>query len=165
MEEGGQQEAGGYTPREAIKRLFRAAIALVTLVAVGTLGYMEIENWNFSDSLYMVYITMSTIGFTEVRELDNTGRLWTAFIGIGGIEFRLEEFTVSEGSWLSNHSLARLDISKQAGARILAIRKEDGKFNTNPTGQDRISTGDTLIVLSTPEQIRNMECLMDSGLN
>ena len=68
-----------------MKRLLRAGIALVTLVVVGTIGYMEIENWNFSDSLYMVYIAMSTIGFTEVRELDNTGRLWTALVGIGGI--------------------------------------------------------------------------------
>lgn len=78
----------------------------------------------------------------------------------GGIEFRLEEFTVPEDSWLSDHSLARLDISKQTGARVLAIRKDGGKFNTNPAGQDRISAGDTLIVLGTPEQIKNMEYLM-----
>lgn len=85
MAEVGQQRPEGYASREALKRLLRAGIALVTLVVVGTIGYMEIENWNFSDSLYMVYITMSTIGFTEVRELDNTGRLWTALVGIGGI--------------------------------------------------------------------------------
>lgn len=72
----------------------------------------------------------------------------------GGIEFRLEEFTVPEDSWLSDHSLARLDISKQTGARVLTIRKDGGKFNTNPTGQDRISAGDTLIVLGPPEQIK-----------
>lgn len=83
MAEVGQQGPEGHAAREALKRLLRAGIALVTLVVVGTIGYMEIENWNFSDSLYMVYITMSTIGFTEVRELDNTGRLWTALVGIG----------------------------------------------------------------------------------
>lgn len=347
MAESGQRNLGDYTRREASKRILRAGLALVTLVVVGTIGYMELEGWNFSDSLYMVYITMSTIGFTEVRELDNVGRLWTALIGIGGIgtfayaagtlielavegtvrgyfgnrrmrneidrlevhyilcgygrvghevaeelvsegvpfivvdrdesvaarcreegyfalvgsgyddevlesagtrrargliaavasdadnvfitlsarrmnprlhivarynsddsaaklimagadrtlsphyiggrhlaslatrpsvvdfldvishgggiEFRLEEFTVPEDSRLSDHSLGNLDIARQTGARILAIRKDGGKFNTNPSGQDRVSAGDTLIALGTPEQIKNLERLMDRG--
>lgn len=347
MAESGQRSSDSYTRREAAKRLLRAGIALVTLVVVGTMGYMEIAGWSFSDSLYMVYITMSTIGFAEVRELDNAGRLWTALIGIGGIgtfayaagslielavegtvrgyfrnrrmkneidklenhyilcgygrvgrevaqellsesvpfivvdrdesvvarcraegylaltgsgyddgvlesvgtrrargliaavasdadnvfitlsarrinpklyivarynsdesaakltmagadrtlsphyiggrhlaslatrpsvvdfldvvshgggiEFRLEEFTVPEDARFSDRSLGSLDISKQTGARVLAILKDGGKFNTNPAGRDGISPGDTLIVLGTPEQIRNMERLMDNG--
>jgi voltage-gated potassium channel len=81
----------------------------------------------------------------------------------GGIEFRLEEFTVPEDSRLTGHSLGSLGIAKRTGARVLAIRRDSGKFNTNPTGEDSISSGDTLIVLGTPEQIRNMENLMDSG--
>jgi hypothetical protein len=43
MADAGQQETQGYTPREAINRLLRAAAALVTLVVVGTFGYMRIE--------------------------------------------------------------------------------------------------------------------------
>lgn len=83
----------------------------------------------------------------------------------GGIEFQLEEFTVPENPWLSDHSLGRLDVSKQTGSRILAIRRDGGKFNTNPSGQDGISPGDTLIVLGTPEQRRNMENLMDRAVH
>ena len=33
----------------------------------------------------MVFITMSTIGFTEVREMGDAGRLWTVLIGVAGI--------------------------------------------------------------------------------
>lgn len=48
-----------------------------------------------------------------------------------------------------------------AGIGSQAIRKDGGKFNTNPAGQDRVSADDTLIFLGTPEQIRNMERLME----
>ena len=326
--------------------MLRAAVALVALVVLGTFGYMEIEGWNFSDSLYMVYITMSTIGFTEVRELNNGGRIWTAVVGIGGIgtfayaasslielavegtvrgyfrnrrmrkdidrlenhyilcgygrvgrevaedlysdgvpfvildqeqgivekcisrgyrailgeassdtvletagvrrakgliatvdsdadnvfvtlsarkmnpelhivaransdesagkltmagadrtlspysvggrrlaslatrpsvvdfldivsrgeagiEFRLEEFVVPHDSRFDSHVIGELDVARKTGARILAVRGKGDKFNTNPSAQDQVSPGDTLIVLGTPEQIKNMERLMD----
>lgn len=94
MAEVGQQGPEGYASREALKRLLRAGIALVTLVVVGTIGYMEIENWNFSDSLYMVYITMSTIGFTEVGSS-------TIRVGCG------RPWSVSAASGLSRTLLAR----------------------------------------------------------
>ena len=68
-----------------MSRLQKAGIALVSIIVAGTAGYMWIEGWNFSDSLYMVYITMSTIGFTEVRQMGNGGRAWTALVGIAGI--------------------------------------------------------------------------------
>ncbi|CAN5719613.1 hypothetical protein BH24ACT21_BH24ACT21_04380 [soil metagenome] len=81
----------------------------------------------------------------------------------GGIEFQLEEFTVPKHSRFSNHPLGKLDVFKQTGVRILAIRGDGGAFNTNPSGGDGISTGDTLIVLGAPEQIKSMETLMNNG--
>lgn len=49
-------------------------------LAVGTFGYMLIEGWSFLDSLYMSVITTTTVGFTEVRELSDTGRIFTMFL-------------------------------------------------------------------------------------
>ncbi len=46
-------------------RLGLAAIAV--LLIAGTAGYMVIESWTLVDSLYMVILTLSTVGFQEVR--------------------------------------------------------------------------------------------------
>jgi voltage-gated potassium channel len=77
--------------------------------------------------------------------------------GSRGIEFRLEEFSVNSGSPLADRTIGELDVFKQTGARILAIISKDHQFTTNPTANDRISSGDTLIVLGTPNECENME--------
>ena len=80
--------------------------------------------------------------------------------GEEGIEFRLEEFVVSKDSPLAGHTLGELDVAKKTGARILAIRNSGG-FNTNPSAGDSITFGDTLVVLSTPEQVASLERLVE----
>lgn len=46
---------------------------------------MLIEGWSLGDSLYMTFITLTTIGFAEVHELSNPGRVFTVVIGLFGI--------------------------------------------------------------------------------
>ena len=75
------------------------------------------------------------------------------------IEFRLEEFSVDKSSPLAGHTIGDLDVFEKTGARILAIIGEDRQFTTNPTAGESISSGDTLIVLGTPEQVACMERL------
>ena len=77
------------------------------------------------------------------------------------IEFRLEEFLVDKNSPLAENTIGELNVFEQTGARILAIIGENRQFTTNPTAEKQISTGDTLIVLGTPEQVENLERLME----
>lgn len=59
---------------------------MIGLVVVGgTVGYMAIEGWGFSDSLYMVIVTLSTVGFREVRELGPAGRWLTSGLILTGV--------------------------------------------------------------------------------
>jgi hypothetical protein len=64
------------------------SIALSFLILVtGTAGYMIIEDWRFLDALYMTIITISTVGYREVNQVGDIGRLFTIFlvvIGVGG---------------------------------------------------------------------------------
>jgi voltage-gated potassium channel len=59
-------------------------VAMLTLV--GSAGYMLIEHMTFLDSLYMTVITITTVGYEEVKPLDTAGRLFTIaiiFVGVG----------------------------------------------------------------------------------
>lgn len=58
-------------------------ICLVLLAGVA--GFMLIEGWEFVDSLYMVVITLSTVGFTEVHPLSSEGRLFTVGLILSGV--------------------------------------------------------------------------------
>jgi voltage-gated potassium channel len=58
-------------------RLLIAFFLLVLLVLIGTLGYKFIEGWSMGDSLYMTFITITTVGFGEVRPLSAAGQHFT----------------------------------------------------------------------------------------
>ncbi|UCD19233.1 MAG: potassium channel protein [candidate division WOR-3 bacterium] len=66
----------------------RAAIILagiILVIFVGTAGYMTIEAWSVSEALYMTVITVSTVGFGEVKPLSDGGRVFTVMLILGGI--------------------------------------------------------------------------------
>lgn len=75
-----------------IKRIIYAILLLLTLIVVGTLAYMLIEGFNFWDAFYMTVITISTVGFKEVRPLTTHGRIITMsliFLGVGVLFYTL----------------------------------------------------------------------------
>jgi voltage-gated potassium channel len=69
---------------DARRDLILSVGVIVVGLAVGTLGYMVIEDWNAFDALYMTVITLATIGYGEVHPLSDEGRLFTiVLIGLG----------------------------------------------------------------------------------
>ena len=80
--------------------------------------------------------------------------------GEEGMEFRLEEFSVPEDSFIADHTIGELRIGERTGAMILATHHREGSFDTTPSASDRISGGDTLIVLGTREQVARLERLI-----
>lgn len=85
-----------------LARLRLSIVGLLVLLGGGSVGYAQIEGWSWVDSLWMVIITITTIGFSEVRPLSPEGRLFTMgliFIGLGLVTYTFSELTrfVAEG--------------------------------------------------------------------
>jgi len=50
---------------------------LLVIILTGILGFMHIEDYTFTESLYMTIITIGTVGFREVRPLSHEGMWFT----------------------------------------------------------------------------------------
>src|SRR2546425_6561237 len=74
---------------------FRLAfILLAVVILVGVAGYMLIDGWNFLDSFYMVIITISTVGYTEVHPQGLAGRMFSTGLIVVGVATMLYGFGV-----------------------------------------------------------------------
>lgn len=62
-----------------------AFILLFCTIAFGTLGYYIIEGMPLFDAFYMTMITISTVGFSEIKPLSTPGRIVTILIISTGI--------------------------------------------------------------------------------
>jgi voltage-gated potassium channel len=71
----------------------------------------------------------------------------------GTLEFRLEELSVSAGSPLTGNTLHAVQLHDRTGALVLAIRRGDGSFATNPSSEVTIEAGDILIGVGTAAQL------------
>ena len=66
-------------------------ISTVLLMLIGTLGYMQIDDFSLSDAIYQTGITFTTVGFGEISKISEGGRIFTiTLIIIGFIIFKFE---------------------------------------------------------------------------
>ncbi|MCU1286997.1 MAG: TrkA-N [Acidobacteriales bacterium] len=93
-------------------RILLVVLAMCTLL--GTVGYHYIEGWPWFDSLYMVVLTFSTVGFAEVHPLSHLGRVFTIgliLVGVGLVYFAIGTMT---------YALLEFEIEKVFGRRKMA---------------------------------------------
>lgn len=60
---------------------------MLILIFSGLIGYMMIEGYTFIEALYMTIITVTTVGFSEIRPLSDSGRIFTAILIIFSFGF------------------------------------------------------------------------------
>lgn len=72
-------------PSTALQRLRLALLLVIGLIVAGTLGYRLLEGMTLLDGLYMTIITLSTVGFGEIRPLSDAGRLFTIGLILAGV--------------------------------------------------------------------------------
>src|SRR2546421_3761480 len=92
---------------------FRLAFILLAIViAVGVAGYMLINGWNFLDSFYMVIITISTVGYTQVHPQGVAGRMFSSGLIVVGVATMLYGFGVFAET-LTDHAFGRYRRDRQ----------------------------------------------------
>jgi voltage-gated potassium channel len=85
-----------------VRHLLIALTILFAVIVVGVVGYVLIEDMSFNQALYMTIITITTVGFREVKPLGTGGQYFTMLIvitGLGSVLFFLTglfEFILSE---------------------------------------------------------------------
>lgn len=61
------------------RRLYLAIGFLFLSIFAGIVGFSVIENYNITDAFYMTILTISTVGFREVYDLSDSGKIFTSF--------------------------------------------------------------------------------------
>jgi voltage-gated potassium channel len=67
------------------RNLLIAIAGMLVLTAGGSVGYMAIEHMSALDALYMTVITISTVGYGEVKPLGTGGRIFTMALIVTGV--------------------------------------------------------------------------------
>jgi voltage-gated potassium channel len=77
-----------------------------------------------------------------------------------GLDVGIEQVQVIERSVFAGKTLAEMQVRKDTGVIVLAIRRADGRMIFNPPADARISSGDHLIAMGEPQGLRRLEALL-----
>ena len=74
-----------FTKKKIVWKIAVPIIIIIIVIIIGTSWYSIVESWSFIDALFMTVITVTTIGFKEVHELDASGKSFTIFLALAGV--------------------------------------------------------------------------------
>ena len=163
------------------REILYASLLMLLLFAVGTAGYSIIEGWQWEDGFYMTFITLTTIGFTEVHELSSAGRFFTIFIaifGIGSAAFigtRSAQLLLTSQRLRERHMQRRLDRIEdhfiicgygRIGMRIARdLAQSDKEFVIIDRSDEVIEDLDETNYLHLQGEAEEEKTLMEAGIN
>lgn len=76
-------------------RLRRPGALLLLVLGGGTAGYALLEHWSLLDSFFMTVVTVSTVGYQEVRPLNAAGEVFSAILIVSGVGIVLYALEIS----------------------------------------------------------------------
>jgi len=137
-------------------RLLIASILLIFVIFAGMVYYIAFENYSLVDAIYMVVITLTTVGYSEINPLSERGRVVTMIIllsGFGiltyvityGITFMLEG---ELGNVLRRHKMEKL-LQNIKNHYIICVKGETGIYII----EEFIKTEKPIVVITTDKNI------------
>jgi len=77
-----------------------------------------------------------------------------------GEEITIEQVRVDASSEMVSRSIKDMQLRKEVGVIVMAIRKADGRMMFNPPAETPVEGGDFLIVMGGPSNLRALEALL-----
>jgi voltage-gated potassium channel len=77
-----------------------------------------------------------------------------------GEDVSIEQVQVAANSEMVNRTIKEMQLSKEVGVIVMAIRKSDGQMLFNPPAEAAVRGGDYLIVMGRPGNLRSLENLL-----
>lgn len=62
------------------RKFYVVTLVLASVISIGVLGFYILEDYSVMEAFYMTIITISTVGFKEVRPLSYAGQLFTSVL-------------------------------------------------------------------------------------
>ncbi len=133
---------------------------LLSLVMTGTIGYMVFLEVNFLDALYMTVITISTVGYAEIAQMDNDAKVFSILLiftslGIVGYLFSSIVTSLLEGdikiAW--RQKKMEKEISKLENHYIICGAGETG---LNAIKQFQKTNSDFIVIERDGEKIKEL---------
>ncbi len=146
-------------------RLKLGLTALAIVILFGTCGYRWFEQWTWLQSLYMTVITISTVGFKEVADLSDAGRLFTiilifsgigtiALVGSSAFEWMIEQHA---SHWMRRKRMNKL-VNSLSGHIIVCGYGRMGRYVVKELQPQQV---DVAIIEKSPEIC---ESVIDQGM-
>jgi len=158
-------------------------LALIVIIAIGTIGYEAIEGWSFLDALWMTIITITTVGYEETHVLSTGGRIFSIFLIVGGvggaiyaatgiIEYIVERYFGTT----SRRRRMRARIAKLKGHFVLCgfgrvgkeiartLNKEGIPFVVIDSNPERVEQAEQAEYISVPGNATSDETLRETGI-
>jgi voltage-gated potassium channel len=71
--------------RRIARRIVLIAALIVFTMCIGTAGFQLLEGYPLFDAFYMTLITITTVGYQEIRPLSHAGRVFNSFLILFGV--------------------------------------------------------------------------------
>ncbi len=104
------------------KEIIIILFIILFIFVFGTLGYHFIEHLNLLDSIYMTVITITTVGFREVKEFSTNGKILTMIISLSSYVI-ITGMIVVVNYFLFSGEIKKLYRSNKMGKNLNRIKK------------------------------------------
>lgn len=141
---------------------------LLVIIIGGTVGYWLIEGWTPLDALYMTIITVTTVGFGELRPLSPVGRAFTIVLIVGGLGI-FGFISSSLVNSLASGELRRRFISRRRKRMLEKLHHHDIVCGFGRMGQhvcdELVAQGKQFVVIDkSPEAVEHATALGYIGI-
>ena len=164
-------------------KFHKALFFLISIIAIGVVGYMILSGFNFVDAVYMTVITISTVGFRELHPMGNDEKIFTIFLILTSISlfgYAVSAFTEALASGvffkqlklkrvqqridkLKNHTIV-CGYGRNGMQAIIKLKNYQKEFVVIEKDKDLIETLDEEGVLYVEGDATTDEVLMKAGI-